>query len=185
MVFNNFRVNVIARILLLVVFLFLAVWIFLNTQLIATPVACFVLAGLITWNLIYYIETSNRHLVRLLDSLHHNDFSSSLPIKIQGQTFNQLKSITDIIVNSFRRVRRQKESNLLLLEAIMEHVQVALICIGNEDKIKLINIWPSCNDNLCLRTNMLDTAETHTNIRPFNLIIDITATNAWWHNSDA
>src|SRR5690606_12128611 len=102
-------------------------------QLIVTAV----LIGLVV-ELIYFLNHTNRELTRFFISIKHADYSVSFREKKLGKSFNDLNgSLTDII-ESFKKVKIEKEIQYQFLQKIVEQIHVGIISLeGN--KITLIN----------------------------------------------
>jgi nitrogen fixation/metabolism regulation signal transduction histidine kinase len=137
--FNNFRANVILRALAFVVLSLVLAWSVLNTTWLATPVACGVLMVLSALELIRYVERTSGDLAIFLNCVAHQDFSTPATIPYKGRVFAELSQAYRVLIGEFRRLNLQKAANHLYLEAVIEHVGVALCCLDEDGGVKMVN----------------------------------------------
>ena len=92
--------------------------------------------GLGTAGLFYetvrFVDQSERKLTSFLQSLKQNDFSVTFSENVKSsdydlhQAFNQLN-------DTFRNLRSEKESHHQLLQVVVEHAAVPLICFEEQN----------------------------------------------------
>lgn len=136
---KNFRLQVVFRIFILVALLLATLWSFLNSGWEVTPYVCLFLSIISVAELIRYVESTNRKFDNFLNFVLHRDFSGNISGKGQGKTFANLESTARRINKEFRDINAEKEANTLYLEFVLEHVDVALLCLDQENKVTLIN----------------------------------------------
>ena len=137
--FSNFRLNVAARALLLFAMIALAVWGASNTAWQVTPIACGVLALVLLVELIRYVESVNREFAEFLSFVAHDDFAVGLPLARKGRVFRELESAYRLLTGKYRSLNLQRAANHQYLEALVEHVSVALICLDGSGAVTLMN----------------------------------------------
>ena len=137
--FENFRLNVIARTLLLGGLLFAAVWSAVNTPWQVTPAVCAILAALLLIELVRYVESVNRELAGFLAFVAHHDFAVSVPVRSKGKVFRDLESAYELLAGEYRNLNLQRAANHQYLEALVEHVSIALICLDHTGAVTLMN----------------------------------------------
>ena len=136
---RNFRLQIVSRIIILFALLLGLAAMVTSTQWRVTPFVFGALALVSVVNLIHYIEFTNRTFSEFLNSIYFQDFSTKVPVTSTGTSFKQLSSAYKLITDSFRRITYQKEEHLSLLEAIVDHLQIAVMCVDDKDRIKLLN----------------------------------------------
>ncbi len=139
MSFNNFRVNVLLRVLLLIALCLILVWGIVNTSWLATPLACLALIAVSAAELIRYVERTVRDFSNFLSFVAHHDYSTPITLPDKGATFTELQSAYHFLSEEFRRLNLQKAANLQYLEAVVEHVSVALCCLDEHGYVKMMN----------------------------------------------
>jgi nitrogen fixation/metabolism regulation signal transduction histidine kinase len=137
--FSNFRLNVVLRVLLLIALLTVGVWSALNTGWQITPLACGVLAAALVVELVRYVESVNRELAGFLAFVAHHDFAVSVPVRQKGKVFEDLEAAYELLAGEYRNLNLQRAANHQYLEALVEHVSVALICLDQQGAVTLMN----------------------------------------------
>ncbi len=139
MAYNKFRIHVILQVVLLGLTIGTGMYLFFNTNLIAT---LFLIGAVIIFQLVYlirYVETTNRELNRFLNAMKHEDYSTSFAGLKIGPTFDQLQNTFSEFTRQFIRVRSEKEESLRFLQTVVQHVGAGVISFEPNGKIVLIN----------------------------------------------
>ena len=88
MIFKNFRLICIFRVITLAVFIFLFIYFILNTNLFAIIIIFGTAIIYQIFSLIHYIEKTNRDLHRFLEAIKYDDFSQSFSGKKLGASLS-------------------------------------------------------------------------------------------------
>src|SRR5690348_17574383 len=139
MEFNNFRANVLMRSLAVAVLAVVLAWSIGNTKWLATPFVCGALVLISTFELIRYVERTSRDLASFLTCVAHQDFSTPTAIPYKGRVFAELQEAYGVLTGELRRLNLQKAANLQYLEAVIEHVGIALCCLDEQGEVKMVN----------------------------------------------
>jgi two-component system, NtrC family, nitrogen regulation sensor histidine kinase NtrY len=139
MAFSNFRLNVAARTSLIVISIAVAIWGWVVAHWLITPIVAGLLAVLLLIELIWYVERSHRDLSGFLVSVGHQDYSVPLAQQNKGRVFGQLEDAYRVLSDEFRRLNIQKAANHQYLEAVVEHVGVALISLDDAGNVVMVN----------------------------------------------
>lgn len=137
--FENFRFNVFVRVAVFAMLCMVAVWSWLDTGWIATPIVAGVLAVLSAVELIRYVEQTSRELESFLSFVAHHDFSTPLSDPKKGKVFARLQNAYRVLSGELKRLNRQKAANHQYLEAVIEHVGVALVCMDEQGTVTMMN----------------------------------------------
>lgn len=137
--FNNFRLNVVWRVLALLGNIALLVWGYLQTDWQMTLLVSAVLLVLQTIELVHYLETTNRHFTAFLDSITARDYSIHYNLAHKGKSFAALGRAFNQITNAMQQLNSERAAQHQLLEALIEHISIALLCIDASGKITLMN----------------------------------------------
>jgi two-component system nitrogen regulation sensor histidine kinase NtrY len=127
------------RVVVLSGLIMLAAFTFFATQWVVTPILLMGLALLMTWELLRYVNKTNRDLSNFLDSIRHHDFTANFSSGARGKTFEDLKDSFNGIIHEFRKLEAEKESHHHYLQTVIEHISVALICFVGNDEVVLMN----------------------------------------------
>jgi two-component system nitrogen regulation sensor histidine kinase NtrY len=139
MPFENFRLNVSARALALFSLIGIAVWSATHTAWQVTPIACGILAVALLVELIRYVESVNREFTQFLSFVAHDDFGASPALTRKGRVFRELESAYQLLAGKYRSLNLRRAANHQYLEALVEHVSVALICLDGNRAVTLMN----------------------------------------------
>lgn len=136
---DNFRARVTARVLLIVALALALAWGWRNTTWSATLLVLAALIVMTAIDLIRYIEQTSRELTGFLRFVSNQDFSTPITLPRKGHVFEELQDAYRVLAEEFRRLNRQKAANHQYLEAVVEHVGVALVCFDNEGTVTMMN----------------------------------------------
>ncbi|WNJ18951.1 ATP-binding protein [Pontibacter sp. G13] len=140
MIFKDFRFNVILRVVLLAAAMAIFFkFVYLKAHWPVTKF--FFVAGMVgmVWELIHYLEKTNRDLRNFLLAIKYRDFTHTFSSEFRGDSFLGLKDAFNQIMKGYQDLRAEKESHYLYLQNVIEHVSVALICHGEQGEILLMN----------------------------------------------
>jgi two-component system, NtrC family, nitrogen regulation sensor histidine kinase NtrY len=137
--FENFRLNVAGRVLLLFGLVTVTAWSATSTSWQVTPIACGILALVLLFELVRYVESVNREFAQFLSFIAHDDFAASPPLARKGGVFRELESAYRLLAGKYRSLNLRRAANHQYLEALVEHVSVALICLDAKGEVTLMN----------------------------------------------
>lgn len=140
MVFKHLRWGVLWRVALL--FLLMAIFLYLITfeqKYVTTFITGLLIVGL-TYNLVHFVESTNRRLVRFFDSIRYEDLSVNFRASEQmGSSFKELTAAFEEVLELIRTVRAESQENLQYLQTVVQHVQVGLLAWDDQGRISLLN----------------------------------------------
>jgi len=139
MVYKNFRINCIIRILILALTIFVFFLILTQTQLYSALIIIGFLIIYQVYALIHYVEKTNRDLTRFLQSIKYSDFSLTFKNEKRGRSYDSLKNSFTEVINAFRKTRTEKEEQARYLQTVVKHVGVGLIVFQPNGEVELIN----------------------------------------------
>lgn len=136
---TSFRTHVALRIVALPVLSAALAFGLTSTTWVMTPLLCAVLLVLVTFELIRYVETSARELSIFLRLAAHGDFTVPVPRPGKGRVFSELQEAYLILARQLQRLSQQKAADHRYLEAVVDHVGVALCCLDSAGKVTMLN----------------------------------------------
>jgi two-component system, NtrC family, nitrogen regulation sensor histidine kinase NtrY len=137
--FGGFAVQVAMRIGALFATLLVLTYLLADSDLVAVTFIVGALALLQAWLVIRFVYRTNRELSRLLDAIRYDDFQQSFSIAQLGPTFVDLKAAFDDVMSRFRAARLDREAQRRYLEALVEHVPVAIVSVHDDGAVELLN----------------------------------------------
>ncbi|HKK63865.1 MAG TPA: hypothetical protein VJ951_14970, partial [Bacteroidales bacterium] len=138
MVYKQFRINIIIRVLLLAVTCLL-LFLLLNTQYIFTPVL--ILAAIVyqVWAMIRYVDRTNRELANFLESIRYSEFTRTFSIKESGPSFEALNEAFNNVMKDFQQIRSEGEENYHYLQSLVQSIDVSIITYQRNGEVEMIN----------------------------------------------
>jgi two-component system nitrogen regulation sensor histidine kinase NtrY len=137
--FNRFALELTARIAALFATLFVLAYLTLEAELVAVTAVVAALVVLEGWMVVRFVSRTNRELSRLLDAIRYDDYQQSFALGQLGPTFADLKGAFDEVMTRFRAARLDREAQRRYLEALVEHVPVAIIAVHDDGTVELLN----------------------------------------------
>lgn len=135
MEYKYFRWNVVARLALLLILGYAAVYVLTSTHFWLVSFWLILAWIIVLISLIRYVERSRRELAYFLLAIKQGDFTNTYHFKKKSDlnyAFHEINSV-------MKELSREKASNLLYLQTIVEHVRVAVICFDDDYKVTLLN----------------------------------------------
>jgi signal transduction histidine kinase len=138
--FNNYRISVIIRVLLLFASTYLFIHLLGYENKFVSPLIIGLIIIIQLVDLFRYIENTNRKLTRFLESIKYSDFSSGFTYDNKlGRTFRELNKAFNEVLEAFRIARAEKEEHLNYLHTVVQHVSTGLLSFDHEGQIGIIN----------------------------------------------
>ncbi|PWJ53584.1 histidine kinase/DNA gyrase B/HSP90-like ATPase [Dyadobacter jejuensis] len=107
---------------------------YLATGLVA---AALLMMGL---SLYRYTTTVNRKLTLFFESVEYSDFTVKLNSDNQkGNSFAELNSRLNSVMEAFRQARAEKEANFHFLNTVLQHIDIGVICHDESGNIEIMN----------------------------------------------
>ncbi|MFT6204205.1 MAG: two-component system nitrogen regulation sensor histidine kinase NtrY [Spirosomataceae bacterium] len=146
---KNFAIGIMYRVGVLTLTCFGLAWSILQEQ---WPITIFILLVLsVQVSSIYvYLVSINRKLTSFLEAIRYEDFAISFRADNGlGASFRDLNNQFNEVVQSFRKVRAEREANLHFINAIVQQISVGILSydtsgnieIANQATNKLLNIY--------------------------------------------
>jgi len=139
MVSSRFAVQVAVRIVLLFATLAVLALLIVQTDLVAVAAIVGGLALAQAYLVVQLVHRTNRELRRLLDAIRYDDFQQSFSVGQLGSSFAELEATFDDVMHRFRAARLDREAQRRYLEALVEHVPVAILAVHDDGAVELLN----------------------------------------------
>ena len=173
MIYRNFRLKLILRVLTIGLIIFLFVFAINQDKWYVTSGVSLSLIIITLIELIYFMESTNREIGKLILSIKHKDFSSNyLEAGSNKTSFAELRNALREVTNEFQNAKIEKELHYQYLLMVFEHSKSAIICHTEDGKIELINQATKA----LLKTNKIDSINEISKIdhHLYSAIISIT-----------
>lgn len=139
MIYRNFRLNIILRILCIVALsLALAFVLVKRPMFFASSVIILLLIACVI-SMIRYIEKSNKDLTHFLLSIRQGAFTESYTSGNRGKQYEQLSEALNDIVTEFSKLNLEKELHYQYLQTLNENISVAILSFDTSGKVMMMN----------------------------------------------
>ncbi|MFM2043442.1 MAG: hypothetical protein RLY86_2018 [Pseudomonadota bacterium] len=85
------------------------------------------------------VTVTNRELSRFLTAIAHSDFSQTFSMRGMGSAFDDLGASFTTVLERFKATRADTERQAEYLNALLEHVPVALAAVFPDGRVELLN----------------------------------------------
>jgi len=133
---TSFRLGVILRVILILALGFAGFIIAATTRYWLVGFWLGVLVVVLVVELIRYHERSTRALKEFLNFIREGDFLSLSKI---DETHQEFQETYRFILEKFRNLRIEKEANYHYLKRVIEHVNTAMVCLKDDNRVQLFN----------------------------------------------
>jgi two-component system, NtrC family, nitrogen regulation sensor histidine kinase NtrY len=139
MFYRSFFFALFIRITLLAVILAGAMYFFLKGQM-SGGLAFTLLAFGSMFNLYYCVNDTNRRLARFFESVRYSDFAIRFSSgREKGGSFEQVNRQFNEVLEAFRQTRAEKETNLLFLNALVQHLSTGVLAFDAQSNVLISN----------------------------------------------
>ena len=138
-ILKNFRINISARILLIVANIYLVFYVQVRAHYFAMLIFLIALSIYQVYKLIRYVERISRDLGRFLMAIKTSDYSSSFSPSISGSAFQELSTGFREALNVLRQTRSEREEQYQYLQTVVQHISSGLIVFDQNGDVQLIN----------------------------------------------
>jgi len=109
------------------------------TEFHAVPLIVGALAVAQAGLIVRFVGRTNRELARFLTAVRYDDVTQSFSSARPGAGFGDLDRALEQAMHRFRDTRRADEERRRYLEALIEHVPVALLSVHEDGRVELLN----------------------------------------------
>ncbi len=139
MVYKSFRLNFILRVVALAVTIFLFVFVLSKNDFHITAGLIFLIVIYQVYEMIKYVEKTNRLLKSFLESIRYSDFTRNFEVEGQSSSFDQLQESFNAVISDFQKIRTEKEEHYFYLQTVIQHIGISLIAFRRDGSVEMIN----------------------------------------------
>jgi len=137
--FNNYTFNIVLRIVILTLTIFLLAYLINADTFIVTILLVLVLVVLQVISIVNFIEKTNKELNSFFESITNTDFSKKYPENTDSHYTNELNSNLNKVVDRLKRVKIDREAKYQYIKTIVQHVGIGIVTFNKEGEIQIIN----------------------------------------------
>ncbi|WP_245868040.1 sensor histidine kinase [Labilibaculum filiforme] len=91
------------------------------------------------YEIIKYVEKTNRLLKNFLESIRYSDFTRNFQVQGLGSSFDKLQESFNAVITDFQKIRAEKEEHYFYLQTVIQHIGISLIAFHRDGKVEMIN----------------------------------------------
>ena len=138
MIYKKFNLLLIFR-FVLILSNFISIGITYNLGYITLPMALVTIAIIQVIEITFFINATNRSLIKFLQDVNFQDLSAGYSIHKYGGSFAELELTYKRILNKMKTISHEKEAYLELLNSIVDQIDIGLIVIEKNGNVRLMN----------------------------------------------
>ncbi len=139
MVFNRFAWQLFVRLAILFALLAVLAVVLFQTNFFAVALIIGAAAVAHGWSVVRFVTRTNSELARFLAAVRYDDFSQRFSFGHLGETFADLRSAFEEVMQRFRDARGARETQRRYLEALVEHIPIAVLAVHGDGRVTLLN----------------------------------------------
>jgi two-component system nitrogen regulation sensor histidine kinase NtrY len=136
---NRFRLGVILRVCGLLLVLAALTLVVLNKPWVVTSICLVAVLLVALFDLIFYVERTNRELSRFLSAVRHSDFTTRFGSEKGNPSFRHLHESLNEVMVTFQKIKAEKEAHYRYLQAVIEHIGIGIISFDSKGEVQLLN----------------------------------------------
>lgn len=127
MISKNLYINIIVRVLLIVFFAVLSGWLIAVQQSLLLVSACISAIPIVTVNLIYFLNMTNRRLSYFFESIQNEDSTLSFPVVAQNKTIMELNQSLNKVNQQIQKLKIDNQQKEQYFQALLEHAATGIV----------------------------------------------------------
>lgn len=137
--FSNYRVNLLLRLILITLTVFLLANLYFNYPGTIIQIVVFLLLVFQVILLYNYLNRTNKEITQFLNSIKYDDFSYTYPVTETGSPLDALYREFNKVLAKMREIRAEKDEQYYYLKNIVKHLGIGIITFDKDGKVQIIN----------------------------------------------
>jgi len=137
--YNNFKLIIVARVIVITLTITWLVSMFYSESFMLTKG---LVAGALIfqlYSLVQFLDRTNRELASFLNAIKYDDFTHSYTTKKTGTSQDLLYEEFNKVIKKFKEIRADKEAQFQYLRTIVHHVGIGIITFNKKGEVQIIN----------------------------------------------
>lgn len=139
MISNRFGLLLLIRVAVLLVLIGIIAWTGLDEKWIFTNLILITILLALIWELLHFINRTNKDLSKFLDALKNNDFAVYFPTQKVGRLFSNLYGDFNTIINLYKQAQLEKETHKEFLNIAVNRLKVGIIAYDESGRLLIFN----------------------------------------------
>ncbi|GAB3819688.1 sensor histidine kinase [Pontibacter rugosus] len=139
MAYSGFRIRLLLRLLLLIAVALALLLVLYRTDWYMTAFCVFLILVFQVYDLITFVERTNRDISSFLEAMRHSDFTQRFATERANSSYRELYQHFNDISDAFLKVKTDKQAHYHYLQTIIEQVGVGILSFDEEGEVELVN----------------------------------------------
>ncbi len=114
-------------------------YIFGDERLFFNQIILFIILIIQVYELIRFLNYTNKELAKFILSIRHNDFSINFRRSKIGRSFEELHDAFDDVIQAYEETKIEKQAQFEYLRLVVSSINVGIISLENDQNIVLMN----------------------------------------------
>lgn len=136
---NRFGILLLIRVAILLILISIIAWTGLDKKWLFTNAILLAVLLSLIWELLRFINRTNKDLSKFLDALKTNDFAVYFPTQKAGRLFSNLYGDFNTIINLYKRAQLETETHKEFLNIAVNRLQIGIIAYDEVGKLLIFN----------------------------------------------
>ncbi|UII26221.1 ATP-binding protein [Fulvivirga maritima] len=137
--YKKFSFKVIIRIVFILIVMIAFARIFGDPRLFFNHIILSIVLIVQVWELLRFINMTNRELAKFLLSIKHKDFTVNFNKSPVSESFKELNQSFNEIITSYKQAQIANEGQFHYLQMVVNHINVGIMSLENDIDIVLMN----------------------------------------------
>lgn len=139
MTLKNIRLQIVLRVVLMALSIFLACWLYLvEDSVIRSLYALLIPVGLLV-ELIWFLDRNNRRIRNYLEAIRWDDLGVKMPEDIPDKALKDLNRTLNRFNTKLEKLRRENMAQAFFTQALTEDALIGLVVVDQENRIYYVN----------------------------------------------
>jgi len=139
MAYNSFRLQILLRLGFITALIGIMLFLVIYPHWYISGFILLLVTGAFIYDLLGYLEKTNRELARFFASVRYSDFTQRFDAGNKKDMFADIYSEVNNILQTFQQIKADKEANHLYLQNLVMHLRIGIITLDENGKVSLMN----------------------------------------------
>jgi two-component system nitrogen regulation sensor histidine kinase NtrY len=139
MTLKNIRLQIVLRVVLAALSIFLVCWLFLVKDTVVRGLYALLIPMGMLVELIWFLDRNNRRIRNYLEAIRWDDLGVKMPEDIHDKALKDLNLTLNRFNTKLEKLRRENMAQAFFTQALTEDALIGLVVVDQEDRIYYVN----------------------------------------------
>lgn len=132
MISKNLYTNILVRVLLIVILSILLGWLIAADKSLRISLLCFLSVGILTINLISYLNVTNKKIRYFFDSVKNDESNLTFPVEEKNLTVREIYKSMNRVNQQIQQLKIENRNQEQYFRTLIEHLAIGIITYDNK-----------------------------------------------------